>query len=123
MTMKLLIGYGVLAVCSLVSLYFAYSLVRFAVVGRRIEESRTNALTVTAFLAVIASAGLWFWALHRFVDDPNWYFKERLTMAIGVALCVVAIALSRLTARRTSVPVIAGALVVALNWIVSIIRD
>jgi hypothetical protein len=123
MTMRLLVGYAVWGVYSLFFLYFAYSLVRFAVVGRRIEASRTNALTVSAFVAVIASVALWFWALHRFVNDPNWYFKERLVMRTGVALCVIAILLARFAARRTSIPVIVGALLVALNWIGSIIRD
>src|SRR5712691_10898220 len=115
--MKHLIGYTVVAVSLTVFVYFANSLARFALVGRRSEAPRTNAFTVSAFVAVIASAGLWSWALHRFVDDRNWYFKERLTTGIGVALCVMAIVLSRFAARRTSIPIIAGGLIVALNWI------
>lgn len=123
MTVKFIIGYSILVLSWAIFLYFAYSLFRFVVVGRKAEGSRTNAVTASAFISVLVSSGLWYWALHRFVDDPNWYFKERLVMGIGVGLCVIAILLSRFTARRTSIPVVLGALVIALNWIGSIVRD
>jgi len=117
------IRYIASVVASGVSLYFIFSLVRFVFIGRRSEGPMTNTLTASAFVAVITSAGLWFWALHRFVNDPDWYFKERLTMGVGVTLCVIALALSRFAAGRTSVSIWAGALIVAPNWIGSIIRD
>lgn len=103
--------------------YFAYSLTWFLFVGRREESQRRVAVTSLGYVAVLLSAGLWFWGLGRFAFDVDWYWKARLLVWIGVTLCVVAIVAAHFYPRRASLPILLAALVVALNWIGSIVRD
>ena len=118
--MRHFIGYVALSVSLGLLAYFACSLIWFAFVGHRNEKLNTIVVTTLAYLMVLASAGLWFWG---FVYDPDAYLKARALTGIGVALCVAAIVMARFSARRASFSIVAGALVVALNWIGSVISD
>ena len=121
--MRLFIGYIALAIFVGLLAYFGFSLIRFAFVGHRNEKLRTIVFTSFAYIAVLASAGLWLWSFHRFEYDPDAYVKSHLLIAIGVGLCLTGIVAARFSTRRSSIPIIAGALVVALNWIGSVLRD
>jgi hypothetical protein len=121
--MRHFIGYVALTVVLGLLAYFAFSLVWFAFVGHRNEKLKTIVITSLGYLMVLASVGLWFWGVHRFVYDPEAYVKARTLTRIGVVMCVAAIVMARFSTRRTSISIIAGALVVALNWIGSVISD
>jgi hypothetical protein len=121
--MRHFIGYVALSVSLGLLAYFACSLIWFAFVGHRNEKLNTIVVTAFAYLMILASVGLWFWGFNRFVYDPGAYLKARALTWIGVALCVAAIVMARFSTRRTSIPIVAGALVVALNWIGSVMRD
>jgi hypothetical protein len=99
----------------IVLLYFLYSFFWFIFVGRRKQQHRANVLTSIGFLAVLGAVGLWFFGLVSFGSSS--YALERIILFISVGLCLAAIVTARFGTRRTSVPIITGALVVALNAI------
>jgi vacuolar-type H+-ATPase subunit I/STV1 len=120
--MRMALAIGVTALMFAALAYFLYGLVWFLVVGRKKQQPRANHATAFGFLAVAVAFGLWFVGL-AFFGSPGWHSKLRLLLLASLGLCVAAMGAARAGERRTAIPIIAAALVVALNWIGTFLRE
>lgn len=114
-SMKSTFAMAVTALACLLLLYFVYSLLRFVLAGRHNQQHRANLFTGVGFAAVTLAAGLW--ALVASAIFQSAFLLERVVLFTSVGLCVVAMIVARFGSVRTAVPIMAGALIVALNSI------
>jgi hypothetical protein len=96
-------------------LYFIYGFLWFVLVGRRKGQQWTNLFTGLGFSAVMIATGLW--ALVAGAVFQGTFALERLLLFMSVGLCMTAVVVARLGSRRAILPIVTGALLIALNSI------
>ena len=114
-TMKSIFAISTTTVGCIVLSYFMYCLIWFIFVGRHKQQHQMNVFTSVGFLSVLAAVGLWFVGLISFGSSS--YAFERIVLFTSVGFCLAAIVAARFGSLRTSVPIVAAALIVALNAI------
>ena len=120
--MRLAIYYLAVAVGVAGLVDFFYRLVWFAVIGKRGETRRTKWITGGCFLAIFGSIAFWFIG-ESWVGSNGGYEREQLLFWASIALCLLAIIMSRFSAPRTRVAIMLGSLIVALNWVGTVKAD
>jgi len=114
-SMKSAFAIALTVLACLVLLYFFNGFVWFVLVGRRKQQHRANVFTGFGFAAVAVATSLWLLVASAVFESA--FALERLALFASVGLCIIAMVMARFGSIRTAVPIMAGALVVALNSI------
>lgn len=113
--MKPSLAISLTGLACLMLFYFVYGLVWFVLV-RRQQGRREKVFAGIGFLAVMLAMAL-------SVVLPERFALRRLVLFTNVGSCVTAIVVAKFGSRRTALPIVAGAFVVALNAVGTLYGD